>query len=68
MRRLLQPHFSPKHLQDLLPRVETLTTAMLDELAEEGPPADLHARLALPLPILVICELLGVPYSDRDQF
>ena len=32
------------------------------------PPADLHAALALPLPILVICELLGVPYGDRDQF
>jgi cytochrome P450 len=68
MRGLLQPHFSPKHLRALAPRVETLTTGLLNELAEHGPPADLHARLALPLPILVICELLGVPYSDRDQF
>lgn len=68
MRTLLQPHFSPKHLRTLAPRVEALTTGLLDELAEQGPPADLHARLALPLPILVICELLGVPYSDRDQF
>jgi pentalenolactone synthase len=68
MRTLLQPHFSPKHLRALAPRVEALTTGLLDELAEQGPPADLHARLALPLPILVICELLGVPYSDRDQF
>lgn len=68
MRALLQPHFSPKHLRALAPRVEALTTGLLDELAEQGPPADLHARLALPLPILVICELLGVPYSDRDQF
>jgi cytochrome P450 len=68
MRRLLQPHFSPKHLRALAPRVEALTTRVLNELAEQGPPADLHARLALPLPILVICELLGVPYCDRDQF
>jgi pentalenolactone synthase len=68
MRTLLQPHFSPKHLRALAPRVETLTTGLLNELAEQGPPADLHARLAVPLPILVICELLGVPYSDRDQF
>jgi cytochrome P450 len=68
MRALLQPHFSPRHLRSLVPRVEALTTGLLDELAEQGPPADLHARLALPLPILVICELLGVPYSDRDQF
>ena len=68
IRKLLQPHFSPKHLRSLAPRVEALTTGLLNELAEQGPPADLHARLALPLPILVICELLGVPYSDRDQF
>lgn len=68
MRALLQPHFSPKHLRSLLPRVEALTTWLLDELAQQGPPADLHAKLALPLPILVICELLGVPYGDRDQF
>jgi len=68
LRTLLQPHFSPKHLRALAPRVEGLTTGVLNELAALGPPADLHARLALPLPILVICELLGVPYCDRDQF
>ena len=68
MRTLLQPHFSPKHLQALIPKMEALTAWLLDQLDEEGPPADLHAKLALPLPILVICELLGVPYSDRDQF
>jgi cytochrome P450 len=68
MRELLQPHFSPRHLHALVPRVEELTSALLDELAEKGPPADLHSQLAVPLPILVICELLGVPYSDRDQF
>jgi cytochrome P450 len=68
MRALLQPHFSPKHLRSLLPSVEALTAELLDELAQQGPPADLHAKLALPLPILVICELLGVPYGGRDQF
>jgi cytochrome P450 len=68
MRALLQPHFSPKHLRALIPKIEALTSGLLDNLDEEGPPADLHAKLALPLPVLVICELLGVPYSDRDQF
>lgn len=68
MRSLLQPHFSPGHLRTLAPRVEALTAGLLDDLAEHGPPADLHANLAVPLPILVICELLGVPYSDRGQF
>ncbi len=48
--------------------MEALTTGLLDQLEQDGPPADLHAKLALPLPVLVICELLGVPYSDRDTF
>jgi cytochrome P450 len=68
MRSLVQPHFSPKRMRALRPRVEELTTALLNDLAEKGPPADLHQALALSLPIQVICELLGVPYADRDQF
>jgi cytochrome P450 len=68
LRTLLQPHFTPKHMRALRPRIEAMAEGLLDELAEQGPPADLHAALALPLPILVICELLGVPYEDRDQF
>lgn len=68
MRELLQPHFSPRRLRSLASRVETLTEGLLDQLVADGPPADLHAKLALPLPLLVICELLGVPYRDRDSF
>ena len=55
-------------MRALRARVEQLTAALLDDLAGNGPPADLHQALALPLPIQVICELLGVPYADRDQF
>jgi pentalenolactone synthase len=68
MRMLLQPHFAPMHMRALRERVEALTARLLDDLVEHGPPADLHSELALPLPILVICELLGVPYADREQF
>ncbi|MEV0831523.1 cytochrome P450 [Nonomuraea rubra] len=68
MRSLLQPHFSPKRMRALRARVEALTAGLLDELAAAGPPADLHAALALPLPIAVICELLGVPFEDRAHF
>jgi len=68
MRSLIQPHFSPRRMRALRPRVETLTSGLLDALAGHGSPADLHAELAVPLPILVICELLGVPYADRDRF
>ncbi len=68
MRALLQPHFSPRRMRALRPRVERLTADLLGRLAGHTPPADLHQELALPLPVLVICELLGVPYADRDQF
>ncbi|WP_086667108.1 cytochrome P450 [Lentzea kentuckyensis] len=68
MRALLQPHFSPKRMRALRPRIDALTAQLLDQLATSGSPADLHAAVAVPLPILVICELLGVPYDDRDQF
>jgi len=68
LRSLLQPHFSPKRMRALRPRVDELTAGLLNDLAGHGPPADLHQALALPLPIQVICELLGVPYADREQF
>ncbi|MGX9792429.1 cytochrome P450 [Mycobacterium sp. MMS18-G62] len=68
MRALLQPHFTPRHMRNLRTHIETLSTSLLDELTAQGSPADLHSMLAVPLPILVICELLGVPYEDRDRF
>jgi pentalenolactone synthase len=37
-------------------------------MEEQGAPADLHEALSFPLPVLVICELLGVPFEDRDRF
>jgi len=67
-RSLLQPYFTPKRMRTLRPKVDIAVARLLDELAKEGPPADLHTALALPLAILVICELLGVPHEDRDKF
>ena len=68
MRSVLQPHFSARRMRGLRPRVEALTSDLLDGLAGHSRPVDLNEALALPLPILVICELLGVPYEDRTQF
>ncbi len=68
MRRLLTPAFSARRMRRLSDRIGSLVENLLDGLAEQGPPADLHAGLSLPLPIQVICELLGVPYEDRDRF
>jgi cytochrome P450 len=68
MRALLQPHFTPARMRALRPRVEQLTSELLDNMAAGDRPADLVQAVAVPLPVLVICQLLGVPASDRDQF
>ncbi|HLZ36477.1 MAG TPA: cytochrome P450 [Mycobacteriales bacterium] len=68
MRRLMAPPFSARRVQGLQPRIQRLVDGLLDQLAASGPPADLHETLSVPLPLLVICDLLGVPYEDRDTF
>lgn len=68
MRRLLTPLFSARRMSLLRPRVQEMVDGVLDELAAAGPPADVHETVSFPLPALVICELLGVPYRDREQF
>jgi pentalenolactone synthase len=68
MRKLLTPAFSARRMAKLRPRVQQLAEGLLDELAGQEPPADFHERVSFPLPVLVICELLGVPYQDRDHF
>lgn len=68
MRRELSPFFSPKQTQKLLPRVEELAAEMVREMAKATPPVDLHTQFSWPFPVLVICELLGVPYEDREHF
>ena len=68
MRRLLSPWFSARRLEALRPRVRELVAGLLDGLAASGPPVDFHEAVSFPLPALVICELLGVPYADRADF
>ncbi|MFG6191023.1 cytochrome P450 [Nonomuraea sp. JJY05] len=52
----------------LEPRIEQIAAEHLDAMAKAGPPVDLVTAYALPIPSLVICELLGVPYTDHDFF
>jgi pentalenolactone synthase len=68
MRRLLAPAFSARRMRALSGRVQKLVDGLLDRMEEQGPPADLHESLSVPLPMQVICELLGVPFEDRDHF
>ncbi|GAA2095636.1 cytochrome P450 [Actinomadura alba] len=68
MRRLLAPALSARRMRALSERVQQFVDELLDGMEEQGPPVDLRACLSIPLPLQVICELLGVPYEDRDLF
>jgi cytochrome P450 len=68
LRRLVAKAFTARRVEQLRGQAEQITNQLLDEMVKAGPPADLAQALALPLPGLMICELIGVPYADRDQF
>jgi cytochrome P450 len=68
LRRKLTGAFTVKRMKQLEEGIIAITERQLDSLASLAPPADLVKEFALPVPSLVICELLGVPYSDRETF
>ncbi|HEX7823555.1 MAG TPA: cytochrome P450 [Mycobacterium sp.] len=68
LRRLLTPEFTMRRMKNLQPRITEIVDEHLDAMQRTGAPADLVANFALPIPSLVICELLGVPYGDRAAF
>ncbi|WP_225440245.1 cytochrome P450 [Amycolatopsis eburnea] len=68
LRRMLSGQFTIRRIRALAPRVEQIVADHIDVMEQKGPPADLVTDFALPVPSLVICELLGVPWSDRDEF
>ncbi|MEU4830205.1 cytochrome P450 [Streptosporangium sp. NPDC023615] len=67
-RRPLTAQFTVRRMKALEPRIAEITREHLDAMEKAGPPLDLVRAFALPIPSLVICELLGVPYADRDEF
>ena len=68
LRRMLTPEFTIRRMKRLEPRIVEIVDAQLDAMENAGPPTDLVENFALPIPSLVICELLGVPYDDREDF
>ncbi|RKN38276.1 cytochrome P450 family protein [Streptomyces hoynatensis] len=69
LRRLVAREFTARRVAALEPRVREITTGLLDAmLAAPSRRADLVPALSFPLPMTVICELLGVPELDREQF
>ena len=68
MRLALTRAFSARRIELLRPRVQAIVEELLAALADATPPVDMHEGFSFPLPALVICELLGVPYGDRERF
>jgi len=68
LRRLVATVFTTRRVEQLRGHAQQITNELLDQMAKAGPPTDLSDALAVPLPGLMICELIGVPYADRDQF
>ncbi|GLZ34780.1 cytochrome P450 [Lentzea sp. NBRC 105346] len=68
LRRLVSPVFAHRRIEQTRPWIRKLAEELAEDVARAGDGADLRELFALPLPIQVICELLGVPYEDRDRF
>ncbi|MCX4581668.1 cytochrome P450 [Streptomyces sp. NBC_01481] len=67
LRRLVSKAFTPRVVAEFAPRVQELTDRLIDGFAEKGE-ADLIHEFAFPLPIYAICDMLGVPREDQDDF
>lgn len=67
LRRLVHKAFTTGRVKTLVPRTQALVDGLLDEMAEQDE-FDLITAFSFPVPITVICELLGVPQSDREAF
>ncbi|MFJ9406624.1 cytochrome P450 [Streptomyces sp. NPDC101393] len=68
LRRKLTGAFTVKRMKQLEEHIVDIVERQLDETARLTPPIDLVKEFALPVPSLVICEMLGVPYEDRSTF
>ncbi|MEU6865175.1 cytochrome P450 [Streptomyces sp. NPDC046876] len=67
-RRMLIPSFTLKRTAALRPRIQETVDRLIDEMVANGPRAELVSAFALPVPSMVICALLGVPYEDHEFF
>jgi cytochrome P450 len=67
LRRLVNKAFTARRVERLRPRITAITAGLLDDMSTRRE-VDLLASFAFPLPITVICELLGVPVADQEDF
>jgi cytochrome P450 len=67
-RRMVGRWFTVKRMSALRLGIEAMAERLIDGMLERGAPADLREHLAFPLPVWVICDMLGVPQEDRERF
>jgi cytochrome P450 len=67
-RRLVSRWFTAKRMNALRPQMARIAEDLIDDMVKRGAPGDLKASLGFPLPVYVICDMLGVPAADRDRF
>ncbi|ACU97284.1 cytochrome P450 [Saccharomonospora viridis] len=68
LRRMVTAPFTVKRVRAMRPAIQGIVDRLIDDMLAGPKPVDLVEAFALPVPSLVICELLGVPYSDHDFF
>jgi len=68
LRKLVASAFTARRVEALRPRVASIVNELIDAMAGRPQPADLVGGFSLPLPAQVICEMLGVPAADLEQF
>ena len=68
LRRMMTKDFTFRRAEAMRPQIQELVDGFLDDMVDNGPPADLVRDFALPVPSLVISLLLGVPYEDHEFF
>ncbi len=67
-RRTIGKWFTAKRMNALRPAIAALAEQLIDDMVAKGSPADLKACVGFPLPVWVICDMLGVPDADRERF
>ncbi|MFC9131602.1 cytochrome P450 [Streptomyces sp. NPDC057099] len=68
LRRMVTAPFAIRRVEAMRPGVQKIVDDLIDEMLAESGPVDLVEAFALPVPSLVICQMLGVPYEDHDFF
>jgi cytochrome P450 len=68
LRRVIAKAFTSRRVALLRPHTEAVIAELLERMTAKPGPADFMSEFALSVPMLVVCELLGVPYEDRDRF